>query len=327
MRTRLIPVLLAGAAISLAVTSASAQFPGLRTADEVLADAAAYRAQLVGDTPMVSEDGFTILGSRCGTHGLTAAEHAAADARAAMFAANAVQPTAEALLADPKMRRTRVPVWVHVVHDGTIGNVSNADIAAQIKVLTKSLKQHGFRFFRAGITRTLNKKWFRKCARSAPYRKMTKNLAVDPAKNLNIYLCNPSGGVLGFAFLPGSSVTGTARDGVVLRYSTLPNGSAAPYNLGDTGTHEIGHWLGLLHTFQGGCSDGDKIGDTPAENSPAFGCPFGRDSCPGGGVDPILNYMDYTDDSCMNSFTPDQRDRMEQQMAAFRPAIVNARLQ
>ncbi len=321
MRNRLVSVLFAAAAISLAVTSASAQFPGLRTADDVLLDAAAYRARLVGDTPMVAPDGAVILGTRCATHGLTAAEHAAADARGAMFAASAVEPTAEALLADPKLARNRVNTYIHVIHDGKNGKVSDADIAAQIKVLTRAFKSRGFVFKLKGTTRTKNKRWFTKCHKNAPYNRMTNKLAVDPTKNLNIYLCNPSGGLLGFAFLPGGAVTGTNQDGAVLLYSSLPNGSAAPYNEGDTGTHEVGHWLGLLHTFQGGCNDGDKVGDTPAETSPAYGCPVGRDSCPSAGVDPIFNFMDYTDDSCMNSFTKGQKIRMRQQVAAFRPGI------
>jgi len=305
----------------MAVTSASAQFPGLRTADEVLADAAAYRAQLAGDTPMVGADGHIVLGRRCGTHGLTAGEHAAADARTAMFAASAAQPSVEALLADPKLAKNRVNVYIHVIHDGNKGNVSDADIVAQIKVLNRAFRRHGFKFKLKGITRTKNKRWFNKCAKSAAYKRMTNALAVDTTKNMNIYLCNPSGGLLGFAFLPGSAVTGTPQDGIVLLYTSLPNGTAAPYNEGDTGTHEVGHWLGLLHTFQGGCADGDKVGDTPAETSPAYGCPVGRDSCPSAGVDPIFNFMDYTDDSCMNMFTPGQKTRMGQQVGAFRPKI------
>ncbi len=218
-----------------------------------------------------------------------------------------------------------VPISVsfHVINNGSgiaNGNVPDSQITDQINVLNQAYAPIAFTL--AAIDRTTNATWYGAGPGTAAERDMKAALRRGSAVDLNIYSSNPGSGLLGWATFPWSYTGAPSQDGVVVLFSSLPGGSAAPYNLGDTATHEIGHWLGLYHTFQGGCSKkGDAVADTPAERSPAFGCPLGRDSCKGkagGGVDPINNFMDYTDDACMFEFTTGQRARMDAQWTAYR---------
>jgi hypothetical protein len=212
-----------------------------------------------------------------------------------------------------------IDVYFHVIHNGTEGNIPDSMINQQVQVLNQAFGGTGFDFNLVGVSRTNNSRWFSGCYNN---QKFKQDLAVDPANTLNIYTCSPSGGILGYAYLPQSFAETDKRHGVVLLYSSLPGGGADPYDLGDTGTHEVGHYLGLEHTFQGGCNaPGDSVDDTPFEASAAFGCPTGRDTCASAGLDPIKNFMDYTDDACMNTFSAGQTSRMQSMVGAYKPSL------
>ena len=214
-----------------------------------------------------------------------------------------------------------IPVYYHVINKGkgiANGDVPMSMLRAQIDVLNQSFSgatggaNTPYRFVLAGVDRTTNVSWFNAGPGTAAEREMKSALHVGNAAVLNFYT-NSGGGYLGWATFPFSYAGDPLMDGIVCLYASLPGGSEVPYNEGDTGPHEVGHWLGLFHTFQGGCGAvyNDFVADTPAERSPAFRCPEGRDSCPAPGVDPIENFMDYTDDACMHKFTDGQSARME----------------
>ena len=234
---------------------------------------------------------------------------------------------AEEDFAQKKGRVTRsvtggaINVYFHVVNRGAgvaNGDVTTTQINNQISVLNNAFNRWGWSFNLVQVTRTTNATWYNGCYGSSE-SPMKNALRRGTADDLNIYTCNPSGGILGYATFPSDYTRSPKLDGTVLLYSSLPGGSASPYNLGDTGTHEVGHWMGLYHTFQGGCStNNDYVSDTARERSPASGCPSGRDTCSQAGVDPITNFMDYSTDSCMFEFTAGQDQRMDSQFTAYR---------
>ncbi|MFB4305781.1 zinc metalloprotease [Actinomadura sp. GTD37] len=221
-----------------------------------------------------------------------------------------------------KLKTTRtaaamtVRVHFQVVY-GSAGNVSDTVLQQQLNVLNDAYADSGVTFTLSEIKRTQNASWF-----SDPegYESQMKSaLHTGNAQDLNIYTADLGNSLLGWATFPSSYSSQPAMDGVVIHYQSLPGGALGDYNEGDTATHEVGHWMGLYHTFQGGCgSQGDSVSDTPAEQSPASGCPTGRDTCSAPGADPIHNFMDYSYDSCMYEFTPGQAARMQSQWAAYR---------
>ncbi|HED66566.1 MAG TPA: zinc metalloprotease [Planctomycetes bacterium] len=237
----------------------------------------------------------------------------------------------------------QIPVVFHVIYNSNNkGNLGNKFITSQIDILNEDFEallgtpgENGtnvrVHFYLAtedpngnptnGIDRVQNDNWFND---NGNYKSA---LAWDTNRYLNIYT-NTASGALGYAYLPnGTGVVGTSTDGVVLLYSAVGRNAkiGPPYNQGRTATHEVGHYLGLLHTFDGGCgtslcnNTGDLICDTNAEKNARFGCPTNASSC--GNLDPVRNYMDYTDDTCMTHFTAEQANRIRCTMATYRPNL------
>jgi hypothetical protein len=217
--------------------------------------------------------------------------------------------------------RQSVPVWFHVVSDGEIGNISDTVIQEQMNVLNLAFggfyggANTGFSFKLAGVTRTDNAAWHYAGIGGTDGNTMKRTLHRGGPETLNIY-ATTAAAYLGWAYLP-DIVTKPGQeylDGIVVDWESMPGASttyAGKYDLGQTATHEAGHWINLEHTFFGGCNaKGDFVDDTPAQKVPTNGCPEGQDTCREAGLDPIHNYMDYSYDSCYWEFTAGQTQRM-----------------
>lgn len=216
-----------------------------------------------------------------------------------------------------------VSTFVHVLASGESeaeGNVSDSQVQQQMAVLNTAFASTAFRFELAGVSRTIDPAFVDMQIGSQTEAQVKQALRQGDARTLNIYIAAPANGVLGYAYFPWDYRSAPILDGVVVLFETLPGGPLAPYNEGQTLVHEVGHWLGLFHTFQGECgAQGDLIFDTPAEMTPAFGCQVGRDSCASDeGPDPVTNFMDYSDDSCFMEFSPGQIQRMDDMALVFR---------
>jgi hypothetical protein len=266
-------------------------------------------------TEYVNQGAFIAAGKRCGfvPPGLTEAQFAADKEAAGVGSIRSA------------VTGGTINVYFHVINKGTgiaNGDIPDSQITASMRVLNDAYGPWGWSFNLVQTDRTTNATWYTMGYGTAAEKAAKTALRKGTADDLNIYTANLGGGLLGWATFPSDYSRNALNDGVVILFSSVPGGTAAPYNEGDTATHEVGHWMGLYHTFQGGCDKGknnsDGVTDTPGEKSAAYGCPTGRNTCSGAGLDPIHNFMDYTDDNCMFEFTAGQDARMDSMFTTYR---------
>jgi hypothetical protein len=281
---------------------------------------------------------FRAQGLRCGskTVGLDVQQPASDCTLASTSIKSRYEPDGHAVL--------RIPVVVHVLLSSSgEGQISDAMIQSQIDVLNEDMRaapgtpgelgnDARIEFFLAsadpignattGITRTIDDDWFDDVGN------YYDALAWDPQRYLNIYT-NRASGTLGYVpDLPQGGVAGTSSDRVVILWAAFGRNApiGPPFDLGRTVTHEVGHYLGLFHTFDFGCglpgecyTTGDRICDTNPEAAPVHGCPASSSSCDSD--DPFHNYMDYSSDVCYREFTPEQINRMRCTLESWRPEL------
>ncbi|WP_283137304.1 zinc metalloprotease [Rhizohabitans arisaemae] len=216
-----------------------------------------------------------------------------------------------------------VPLWIHLLGDGVRGATTQSALR-QVEVLNAAYggrlggADTRVRFRLEGVNRVVNKVWFRDPLGNETAMKTA--LRKGGQDTLNLYIAQLSELVLGYATYPHWYARSPKLDGVVIDWRTLPGGALKNFDRGYTGVHEIGHWLGLLHTFENGCAEpGDHVADTPAAGQATEGCPARKDTCKTiPGDDPIHNFMDYSHDRCMTEFTTGQGVRMREMWQQYR---------
>lgn len=266
-----------------------------------------------------SSTGTTLGASEfyCGTPTPSASEIVAVEAR--------VGSTASTLAGE-----VTIPVYVHIIRmdDGSL-DVSDAVITNQIAILNQAFAgqqapggyQTKFKFQFVSTDRTSNSVWCTSERDSPADVAMKTALRKGSADDLNLYIRDLVPGLGGYGGFPWWYAGAPHMDGPVIDYTGVPG--ASPTALGDLAVHEVGHWLGLYHTFQGGCEkQNDQVTDTPAQANYTWGCPTGNvDTCTGKqfpGFDPTMNFMDYTANACQYQFTKGQSMRMDQMWSTYR---------
>ncbi|KAG2001896.1 metalloprotease [Coprinopsis cinerea AmutBmut pab1-1] len=217
----------------------------------------------------------------------------------------------------------KFPVHFHVIATNRTaegGWLSDETIAAQIDVLNEGFDLAGFDWELVNTTRILNPEWF-----SAGFhyedeieREIKLATRQGDAATLNVWTVDHD--LLGYATFPWYYDATPELDGVVIHYGSVPGGSMSIYNKGHTLTHEVGHWVGLYHTFDGKSCDGpgDYVSDTPQQSKESRSC-TPSDSCAHlPGSDPYTNFMDYSPDECLSEFTTGQIRRMREEVRTYR---------
>lgn len=254
----------------------------------------------------------------------SAQRHIDAAKRKAVFGSGRVPSTVE------------VPVYANIIKGRHVrdrlghsrSRVTVAQVKESIVILNEafsggqSATNHsvGLHFTLVDIRFKKRDSWFHASPDTLADRRMRRALHRGGPTALNLYFTRPSDGTLGFAAFPWDYERHPLQDGLTINAGTVSGGNTRNYNLGDTLVHEAGHWVGLYHTFEYGCDvENDMVADTPQEADPGYGCPEGADSCADDpGADPIHNFMDYSNDSCMFEFTAGQVARAQDAWTAFR---------
>jgi pregnancy-associated plasma protein-A len=299
-----------GVALAAGVVAASPTAPAVLTAEP----------DLCASVSSASEDGRARAGQAMADPNSLTAEQVSALGdpahRDPLAAGSVTVPTIYHVISDHGLSNRERNRWTRMVNAQT--DVLNSAYAGET---SSDAADTAFRFDQVGITWTVNAGWYTMVPNSKAERDAKAALREGGAGTLNVYVASIGDGtLLGWATLPQKFKVQQTTDGVVILDESMPGGNDPDYSEGDTATHEVGHWLGLYHTFQNGCSTtGDRVDDTAPEKTPAFECEDGRDTCTKDSLlDPIHNFMDYTPDACMDEFTPGQAQRMSDSWLAYR---------